>query len=417
MTLVELFEKSVIDNLCSSMIIIPDRIVFVGTSKKEMQRVFDEKYIRFFGLRRATVETVYVSLDPLDPKSAVDTFDELTRKYDDCVFDLTGGNESFIVAAARISERYPERGIQLHKFNVKNGTIIDLDLDGKTILDGERTPEISVREIIALNGGRVIFDDERVGGTHVFDDSILDDPLVDKLWTICKDSDNNWNEAIHYVLDCISKLPNKNMIFNGGEEYNKVPFSMKEASENIRKVLNAIRNEKLITIANENGVEMLTFASETVKRCMSKEGILLEIQLYRLAKKAKMPQKKNDTSPPEKVFTDAMTGVLIDIDGHEESELTNEIDVILQRGLQSVFISCKNGDLKTEEIFKLKTVADRFGGKYAKPVLALGTKLDDVKLETIKKIAKDYNITVLETYQYSTDTQLQNRLRTFVLPK
>jgi hypothetical protein len=36
-----------------------------------------------------------------------------------------------------------------------------------------------------------------------------------------------------------------------------------------------------------------------------------------------------------------------------------------------LFVSCKNGDVKTEELYKLHTVATRFGGPYAKKMLVV----------------------------------------------
>ena len=47
----------------------------------------------------------------------------------------------------------------------------------------------------------------------------------------------------------------------------------------------------------------------------------------------------------------------------------NEIDVLLVRGLVPVFVSCKNGDVDEEELYKFNTVAERFGGKYVRKLL------------------------------------------------
>ena len=44
-------------------------------------------------------------------------------------------------------------------------------------------------------------------------------------------------------------------------------------------------------------------------------------------------------------------------------ETKNEIDVMLMRGVVPVFVSCKNGAVKMDELYKLDTVAQRFGGR------------------------------------------------------
>ena len=46
----------------------------------------------------------------------------------------------------------------------------------------------------------------------------------------------------------------------------------------------------------------------------------------------------------------------------------NEMDVILTRGMKTLFISCKNGDVE-DEMYKLYTVAERFGGPAVRKVL------------------------------------------------
>ena len=74
-------------------------------------------------------------------------------------------------------------------------------------------------------------------------------------------------------------------------------------------------------------------------------------------------------------------GVGIDWDGvvHDPvrrvAETRNEIDVVLMHGTTPLFISCKNGNIGEEELYKLNTVARRFGGPYAKKML-IATDLD-----------------------------------------
>ena len=43
---------------------------------------------------------------------------------------------------------------------------------------------------------------------------------------------------------------------------------------------------------------------------------------------------------------------------------------MLMRGVIPVFVSCKNGAVDSNELYKLNTVADRFGSIYAKKIIA-----------------------------------------------
>ena len=87
----------------------------------------------------------------------------------------------------------------------------------------------------------------------------------------------------------------------------------------------------------------------------------------------------------KKYFNDCMMGVHIDWDGKIKNEgprmlipeTRNEIDVVLMHGLIPYFISCKNGTIEEEEIYKLSVVSRFFGGPHAR-VMLIATKPDAV---------------------------------------
>lgn len=54
-----------------------------------------------------------------------------------------------------------------------------------------------------------------------------------------------------------------------------------------------------------------------------------------------------------------------------EDDVKNEMDVLATAGAIPVFISCKNGSVDSDELYKLNTVAQRFGGIYAKKILVM----------------------------------------------
>jgi len=402
MTIVEFVDKSNIDNISSALIRTPERVIFVSSVKRGISKSQLERYRAFFERRGVSIEFTGLSLAPFKVDSIIDAFDKITKKYENCVFDLTGGNESYIVAAATVAERFPERKIQLHRYNIESGRIVDLDRDGKTILDGAQLPVISVAENIAINGGRVIFESEKTSGTHVWDDSVLYDEDVDNMWTICKESPNPWNFAVG-VLERFVKLENGSARSLKDDRDPKLPASIENCPPAAKAIFTKLEHAGLITVSISDGRETVSFKSETVRHCLAKSGNLLELQVYRLAKKAQ--------NGGEKVFTDALTGVLIDIDGDDANrlELTNEIDVILQRDLKPVFISCKNGDVSNDELYKLKAVTARFGGKYAKAVLVLGAPKGEVSSANFKERAKEYRISVIEIYNM-TDSKFQKRI-------
>ena len=126
--------------------------------------------------------------------------------------------------------------------------------------------------------------------------------------------------------------------------------------------------------------------------------------------------KNSDGSP----LYDVMTGVFIDWDGRtaEDSyDTLNEIDVLATKGVVPVFISCKNGHLSRDfkdELYKFKSVADRFGGQYAKKIL-ITTALDDSQnkdsVAHFRKRAEDMGIRIIDDLTTMSDKEAEKTFR------
>ena len=75
-------------------------------------------------------------------------------------------------------------------------------------------------------------------------------------------------------------------------------------------------------------------------------------------------------------------------------DVLNEIDVLALKGNVPVFISCKTGKMGPSNtlhaLYELQTVAERFGGKYAKKVLVTSRMPADVYI----KRAEEMNIEI-----------------------
>ena len=77
-----------------------------------------------------------------------------------------------------------------------------------------------------------------------------------------------------------------------------------------------------------------------------------------------------------------------------------------------IFISCKNGNFDVDELYKLNTVAERFGSGYAKKVL-IASELDKLgyKAEYIRARAEDMRIRLIEDVDRMEDAELDRLLR------
>ena len=83
----------------------------------------------------------------------------------------------------------------------------------------------------------------------------------------------------------------------------------------------------------------------------------------------------------------------------------------MMHGMIPIFVSCKNGAVDMDELYKLNTVAEQFGGSYSKKVL-VATALDDsVQSEYFRMRANDMNIRLVENIQNMTEPEINKTLR------
>lgn len=140
------------------------------------------------------------------------------------------------------------------------------------------------------------------------------------------------------------------------------------------------------------------YKNRIVDECLNKSGTILEYRTFLAGIRA-----ERDNLP---LYDSVETGIVISWNEYDSRGGTqNEIDCMLMNGVCPVFISCKNGDIKTEELYKLGTVSERFGSDYAKKYL-LSTVYFDESLRrsgetigkaaaTLKERAKEMDIRLL----------------------
>ena len=152
--------------------------------------------------------------------------------------------------------------------------------------------------------------------------------------------------------------------------------------------------------------------NKQVKKCLTKAGQALEMKIYVTAKNL-------TDSDGNLLYNDVVNGVVIDWDGKFHDEKTqdvydteNEIDILLMHDIVPVFISCKNGIVTADELYKLNTVAERFGGEYSKKVL-VATSLNKMGEagKYLRQRADDMKIKIIEDIQSLEDEELERKLK------
>ena len=410
MTYIEFFDKTSVVNICACLTNVPERVVFIGGDLKPMQRQA-ERYQQIFANRGHNIEFICKSVNKNSLSCVVETLKDIVNTYDNIAVDLTGGEDLMLVAMGIIQERYKDKHIQLHRFNARNNTIFDCDADGCTIQKDSLS--LTVEENIRAYGGDIVYVGEKENTTYLWDmnEEFIKD--IANMWDICKENVRLWNTQIGVLEAAEScRLECENPLIT---EANISAIKEKLAVLGAKyitnyQILNSLNVAGLIAYHYDNELITIGYKNEQVKRCLTKAGQILEMKVFSIMKSLE--------SEPGVPYYDAMNGVFIDWDGRIHSveenacDTENEIDIVAMKGIVPVFISCKNGYISTDELYKLKSVAERFGGEYSRKIL-IATAIDDSKDHDrhFRQRADDMNIRIIDNFVEMTDREMEKVLK------
>jgi len=409
LTAVEFYDRTPIENVISSLTTVPDKIIFIGDGK--VMKKFDSVYRAFLEARGLNIELAYRNIKKNDLNNIVEVLSDIVEIEEQCVFDLTGGEDLVLVAMGIVFQKYSDKNIQMQRFNIRNSVVTDCDNDGTILYSG--IPEVTVEEHIRLHGGVVRYENENDDRTFQWDlsDDFVND--IEKMWSICRTNPGLWNAQLN-VLEAFEACmvdPSLNVMVNISTIQEHLKYvGVKYVS--IKGLLRALDQKHLIYSYADDGQNIsFTYKNEQVKKCLIKAGTVLELKVLIAANSL---LNKDGTV----FYTDSMNGVYIDWDGNlhdltdEEKDTENEIDVVLMKGLTPIFISCKNGQVDDDELYKLESVTNRFGGLYAKKVLIatyLGKKTKS--MEYFKQRAKDMKINLIDGVHQLSDEQFAKMVK------
>lgn len=365
MTYVEFVDKTQVENICACLVRVPERVVLVGGDKKALPKLA-KRYQSVLSERGHEVEFACCPVSRNKLENIVQKLSEIVEAYDDCVFDVTGGEDLMLVAVGIVRERYADKHIQLQRVNLYTNEVFDCDADGE-VASG-KVPALSVEENVRVYGGKVVFEHERKDTTYCWNmtEAFRDD--IRAMWEICHNNHSRWNKQIS-TLRALSTCCAEGELHTAAPLCDvEIQLKKDEAPPLLwwEPLLMKLKSRGFIThYANDGATVEVAYRDAEIKRCLTKEGQVLEMKVYLEALEC------CDENGP--AYNDVMTGVYIDWDGTlqqtSQGDTCNEIDVMMMYGVLPVFVSCKNGKVKMEELYKLNTVAERFGQAYARKVL------------------------------------------------
>ncbi|MBQ7365575.1 MAG: DUF1887 family protein, partial [Clostridia bacterium] len=391
----------------STLLYRPDRVIFVGDSTKTMNKSI-AIYRDIAARRGITVEYIPRSVNKNRIEDIIRALSGFVETYDNCIFDVTGGPEAYLVAVGMMMERYQGR-VQCQRLRFKNSTVMQFD-DGA--LPEAGSFDISIRETIEMSGGRVksYSHIDRAAWDEEFDRDLM------ALWSLCRKDPSYWNALLsNFAAIC---RPRPDLALEDSEDKLYYSFTQKQLEIMLQynygrktftyQALRALIDHGLISEVIFLDRVTFRFKNLFVKHCLTVAGAILE---WYIAKRVAEARDKSGRF----IYHDVAVGVTIDWDRTDDEHFPtyNEIDVLAMRGAVPMFISCKNGIVSVEELYKLNTVSDQFGKRYGKRVL-VATELDKYgeRAAAVKARADDMAIRVIDDVDQMSDAELNRLLST-----
>ena len=408
MTLIEFYDTTVAHTAMGPLALHPDKIVLVG--EKYGMKEQGERLRALLESRGNPVEMEYLVIHRSEVRTVLETLSGILDREKDCQIDLTGGEDLALFAAGQIFERYRDRGLQFHWFNVRTGQVKDCDLDGEKAVVPQ--PTLSVEEQIALCGGRVIFDDEKPDTSHRWPEDEEFGRDIQAMWAVCANDCDLWNRQIQILNEIDRYRDKKRPALVTEVDVAKIwpILTAHHGDVDLNAVFADLAERGIFSEFTLDSQKLrLRYKNKAIQEALGKAGTALELMTWHLARTLEYKGSR--------VYDDADTGVYIDWDGVLQEkyapETDNEIDVLLMKGMVPFFISCKNGTIDVEELYKVHTVAERFGGPYARKVLICTTwgSLNQRKQAVLKDRAREMGIYILEGVHRMDAAAFRNELR------
>lgn len=353
MTIVEFFDNEILDNAMGALLLRPERLVLLYADEKCDS--FVAALDKILKSRNIKTEIIAEKVDISAVDSANKALEAVVNRFDDCDFDIAGGNDIMLVAIGSIAKKY---SLPLHSVNVREGTVRGVNDQREYKV---HKVCLSVAELIALHQGRCS-NETREKEACSWRRNPHSEKDIEAIWDMCKRDPFEWNTAIGK---------------NRGDREGKGRAIWAQL-------------EKGGLVHSFNGT--VKYKNDLVEYLLSRQGTALEMYTFICAKEAEY-------------FDDGQSGALLDWKGKREVE--NEIDVLLTKGAVGYFISCKNGMVDSGELYKLNTVAKRFGGSYSKKILVLSAFEPD---RSFMQRAEELGIKVIKNARYLKKKDLAKRL-------
>jgi len=364
---VEFFDEDPIENVITSLNYKIDKTIFFGYSnipekKKEdvssfLKKICHVKEVDFYELEESNLAGIMDRMTSCLKKER----EQGHRLF----FDLTGGESLLLVAFGALSRDYR---VPMHMYDVAVNTMQEYCMKDAMPLSqvAEYRPvRLNLDGFISLYGGKINYTMHKDAKT-LSSRGLAED--IENMWHISRKYNRKW---LHYSA-LLRSFKEQTADLTVQADRNCFDREKKKNSavgtvEYFVRFLKECEAKKLLhDLDCSNGRLYFNYKNETIKNYFWDGGSILEMYAY---------TKLQKQYPAE----DCRVGVHVDWDGVIHSgggqDVLNEIDVMVMNNNLPVFVSCKIGNVNQMSLYELETVASKFGGNYARKILAVGKPL------------------------------------------
>lgn len=326
---IRFLDKNIVSALVPVFSMKPERVVFLYDSRvvSENNRKEVEEAIRS---RLSHTKVQYVRTNMLRLEDIKDELQNVVRCYEEkeIQIDITGGSELMTACGLMIAREYH---LLLTYVDFYSGHMINV-LTSERIAKAEH---VTLDTYLQAIGGKYMSSSRHTPQEKDFD-RIMD------MAKIIFANEKKWDKFFAHITRGYSAAGV--MEFSLGEN---------QKSESCQFILAEFLKRGF---AKQIGEDKYRFASEADKEYMTVSGIWLEMYIYIQAKQC---------------FEEVYMGVDIDWNKRDICESRdNEIDVVIMKDSQPIFISCKMRPVEKETVYEIYSMARRLGGDYAKSLIA-----------------------------------------------
>lgn len=389
--LVEFYDEENLENVFSLLSAVYDRVLFITFSEDGTDERFenDNGLKKFIKSRVPDIKADALTVEEKTFAGIVKVLSDVVNETDAYDFDLTGGSEMVIAAIGHVVGLSKNKNISIHQYDIETGDTVFRHPEYETLERDQSAPRLTVPEIVSLYGGKVTArrDEMRPDAGKLKAEVI-------KLFSAVKNYSKEWNS--------FCTMPAEEFSENGRYRIRRF-VENSGCMQTCRKIGDILEKEELISDIHADK-EKGRFYFEYTLNCgknlaflYSKSGNVLEFYTYIAAIESG-------------VYTDVCISVDMDIDGiitTDNTDTTNEIDVMASSGHLPVCISCKNRAVINEYMYEICAVASAYCGKYAVPVIVstVGNS------EAIEKRAKAMGIVLIDNIANLTFADFKGKLK------